>query len=86
MLRQMLVNTPNFAAFRECDIDWMLSVGTFKEHRPHQVIIQEGKEIIDTLEILLEGALSICVSPTGNVKDVQEIDRVSPGEIVETLS
>ncbi|MBD2410150.1 cyclic nucleotide-binding protein [Nostoc calcicola FACHB-389] len=86
MFRQMLVNTPNFADFRESDIDWMLSVGTFREHRPYQVLIQEGKEIIDTLEILLEGALSICVSPTGNVKDVQEIDRVSPGEIVETLS
>ncbi|MEH1869190.1 MAG: cyclic nucleotide-binding domain-containing protein [Nostoc sp.] len=86
MLKQMLLNTPNFAAFRKSDIDWMLSVGIFKEHHPHQVLIQEGKEIIDTLEILLEGALSICVSPTGNVKDLQEIDRVSPGEIVETLS
>lgn len=82
----MLVNTPNFAAFRESDIDWMLSVGRCREHRPNQVLIQEGEEIIDTVEILLEGALSICVSPTGNVKDSQEIDRVSPGEIVETLS
>ncbi|MEH1933590.1 MAG: cyclic nucleotide-binding domain-containing protein [Nostoc sp.] len=86
MLKQMLVNTPNFAAFRESDIDWMLSVGRCREHRPNQVLIQEGEEIIDTVEILLEGALSICVSPTGNVKDSQEIDRVSPGEIVETLS
>ncbi|WP_392535219.1 cyclic nucleotide-binding domain-containing protein [Nostoc sp. C117] len=82
----MLLNTPNFAAFRKIDIDWMLSVGIFKEHHPHQVLIQEGKEISDTLEILLEGALSICVSPTGKVKDLQEIDRVSPGEIVEILS
>ncbi|MEH2078542.1 MAG: cyclic nucleotide-binding domain-containing protein [Nostoc sp.] len=86
MLRQMLVNTPNFVAFRESDIDWMLSVGRCKEHRPNQVLIQEGQEIIDTVEILLEGSLSICVSPTGNVKDSQEIDRVSPGEIVEALS
>jgi bacteriocin-type transport-associated protein len=86
MFRQILVNTPSFATFRESDIDWMLSVGRCKEHRIGEVLIQEGKEIIDTVEILLEGALSICVSPTGNVKDAQEIDRVSPGEIVETLS
>ncbi|MEH2027041.1 cyclic nucleotide-binding domain-containing protein [Nostoc sp.] len=86
MLRQILVNTPNFAAFRESDIDWMLSVGRCREHRINEVIIHEGKEVIDTVEILLEGGLSICVSPTGNVKDTQEIDRVSPGEIVETLS
>ncbi|MDZ8082250.1 MAG: cyclic nucleotide-binding domain-containing protein [Nostoc sp. DcaGUA01] len=86
MFRQILVNTPSFAAFRETDIDWMLSVGRCKEHRIGEVLIQEGKEIIDTVEILLEGGLSICVSPTGNLKDAQEIDRVSPGEIVETLS
>ncbi|MDZ8240556.1 MAG: cyclic nucleotide-binding domain-containing protein [Nostoc sp. ChiQUE01a] len=86
MFRQILVNTPSFAAFRETDIDWMLSVGRCREHRIGEVLIQEGKEIIDTVEILLEGGLSICVSPTGNLKDAQEIDRVSPGEIVETLS
>ncbi|BAY79804.1 cyclic nucleotide-binding protein (plasmid) [Nostoc linckia NIES-25] len=86
MFRQILVNNPSFAAFRESDIDWMLSVGKCREHRIGEVLIQEGKEIIDTVEILLEGALSICVSPTGNLKDAQEIDRVSPGEIVETLS
>ncbi|WP_445632881.1 cyclic nucleotide-binding domain-containing protein [Nostoc sp. DSM 114161] len=86
MFRQILVNNPSFAAFRESDIDWMLSVGRCREHRIGEVLIQEGKEILDTIEILLEGALSICVSPTGNLKDAQEIDRVSPGEIVETLS
>ncbi|MEH2137572.1 cyclic nucleotide-binding domain-containing protein [Nostoc sp.] len=86
MIRQILVNTPNFAAFRESDIDWMLSVGRCREHPIGEVLIQEGKEIVDTVEILLEGGLSICVSPTGNVKDAQEIDRVSPGEIVEALS
>ncbi|MDZ7964549.1 MAG: cyclic nucleotide-binding domain-containing protein [Nostoc sp. DedSLP03] len=86
MFKEMLVNTPHFSTFKESDIDWMFSVGRYKEHLPNQILIQEGEEIIDTVEILLEGALSICVSLTGNVKDAQEIDRVSPGEFVETLS
>ncbi|MEH1944905.1 MAG: cyclic nucleotide-binding domain-containing protein [Nostoc sp.] len=86
MFKQILLNNKNFAAFKKSDINWMFSVGECREYRTGEIIIKEGQEIIDTVEILLEGSLSICVSPTGNIKDSQEIDRVSPGEFVEALS
>lgn len=86
MFREILFKNPLFACFKESDINWMFSVGKCIDYSTNEIIIQEGQGIIDTVGILLEGALSICVSPTGNVKDLQEIDRVSPGEIVEALS
>ncbi|MBD2680628.1 MULTISPECIES: cyclic nucleotide-binding domain-containing protein [Nostoc] len=86
MFREILFKNPLFACFKESDINWMFSIGKCIEYSTNEIIIQEGQGIIDTVAILLEGALSICVSPTGNVKDLQQIDRVSLGEIVEALS
>ena len=86
MLKQTLANFPNFVAFRNSDIDWMLSVGRITEYYPGEILIKEGQAILDTVEVLLEGAFSICVSPTGNIEDAVEIDRVNAGEIVESLS
>ncbi|MEA5568470.1 cyclic nucleotide-binding domain-containing protein [Anabaena sp. UHCC 0399] len=86
MLREILANFSNFAAFRDSDIDWILSVSKFTEYHTGEVLIQEGEAVLNTVEILLAGALSICVSPTGNIEDAVEIDRVAAGEIAESLS
>ncbi|MBD2385850.1 cyclic nucleotide-binding domain-containing protein [Cylindrospermum sp. FACHB-282] len=86
MLRQILANFPNFSGFKESDIDWMLSVGRLTECHTGEILIQEGQLTIDKLYILLEGALTVLVSQAGGVDDGQEIDRISPGKIVGTLS
>ncbi|MCF4967004.1 cyclic nucleotide-binding domain-containing protein [Nostoc sp. CMAA1605] len=86
MLRQILANFPHFLALGDRDIDWMLSVSKFIEYHTDEVLIQEGQAVINTVEILLAGALSVRVSPTGNIEDAVEIDRVAVGEIAESLS
>ncbi|AUT00067.1 cyclic nucleotide-binding protein [Nostoc sp. CENA543] len=86
MLKQILASFPHFLAFADRDIDWLHSVSKFIEYHPDEVIIQEGRTVLHTIEILLTGALSICVSPTGNIEDAVEIDRVAAGEIAESLS
>ncbi|HIK05710.1 MAG TPA: cyclic nucleotide-binding domain-containing protein [Trichormus sp. M33_DOE_039] len=86
MHRDILTNFPNFAVFRDSDIDWLLNVSRCQEYLTGEVIVQEGQETLDTLEILLEGTLSIGVSLTGDLEDSIEIDRVATGEIVESLS
>lgn len=86
MLRQILANFPNFSGFKESDIDWMLSVGGLTECHTGEILIQEGQLTIDKLYILLEGTLKVLVSQAGGVDDGQEIDRISPGKIVGTLS
>ncbi|MUG95835.1 cyclic nucleotide-binding domain-containing protein [Scytonema sp. UIC 10036] len=85
MIKTLLTKFPYFDTFKDSDIDWIVSISRFLEYRTGEILIQEGQKI-NTIDILLEGALSIRVSPTENVADTQEIDCVSPGEIVEPLS
>lgn len=86
MSGQLLTHFPNFAVFKDRDIAWMINIGKYTEYRTGEILLREGQEIIDTVEILLEGALSIGVSPTGNIEDAVEIERVTAGEVVEFLS
>jgi CRP-like cAMP-binding protein len=86
MFRKILANFPNFADFREKDLDWMISVGKFMEFHAGEIIIQADQVIIDTLYILIEGALKVSVFHAGEVDEGEEIERISPGGMIGTLS
>ena len=63
------------------DIDWVLETAIRQEIAAGTVLIREGQPI-DTLYILLEGALSVSVAATGD----REIARLSSGEVVGEMS
>ncbi|BAZ30230.1 cyclic nucleotide-binding protein [Cylindrospermum sp. NIES-4074] len=86
MFRKILATFPNFADFTEKDLDWIISVGKFMEFRAGEIIIQADQVIIDTLYILIEGALKVSVFHAGEVDDGEEIERIYPGGMIGTLS
>jgi bacteriocin-type transport-associated protein len=76
------------------DIDWMLKTGSREEISTGQVIIRQG-EPVNALYILLDGALTVCISQAdnnplgrafaaleGGEMSGREIARLSSGEMV----
>lgn len=63
------------------DIDWIVAIGTRQTVAPTTTLIQEG-QAVDTLYILLDGALSISTEATkGRI-----IARLTRGEVVGEMS
>lgn len=76
------------------DIDWLLATGSTEEIQQGTVLIRQGQPV-DALHILLDGALSVCISTSdenplgrafaaleGGEISGREISRLDGGEIV----
>lgn len=63
------------------DIDWLVKIGVRQEVEPGTVLIYEG-QAVDTLYILLEGALVVTISAL----EGRQIARLSSGDVVGEMS
>lgn len=63
------------------DINWLIQVGQREEIPPGTVLIQEG-ESVDTLYILLDGALVVSISAL----EGRQIAHLATGEVVGEMS
>ena len=65
----------------DSDLDWMVATGTRREVPRGHVLIEEGKPI-DSVYVVLDGALSVSVRGARN----REVARLLSGEIVGEIS
>lgn len=63
------------------DVDWLIRTGDRQEVPPGTVLIHEG-ESVNTLYVLLEGALVVTISALGD----RQIARLSSGDVVGEMS